>query len=58
MGRDGAEGLKQLRDRGWYTIAQSREDCVVYGMPKAAAEIDAARRILPLGAIAEFLRDC
>jgi two-component system response regulator WspF len=57
MGRDGAEGLKQLRDRGWYTIAQSREDCVVYGMPKAAAEIDAARRILPLGAIAEFLRD-
>jgi two-component system response regulator WspF len=51
MGRDGAEGLNLLRSKGWHTIAQDRESCVVYGMPKAAAELGAAVEILPLDAI-------
>lgn len=52
MGKDGAKGLKQLRSAGWHTIAQDRETCVVYGMPKAAAELNAAVQILPIEAIA------
>lgn len=55
MGRDGAEGLKMLRSAGWYTIAQSQSSCVVYGMPKAAVELDAAVDILPPEAIAPAL---
>ena len=52
MGRDGAKGLKALRNAGALTIAQDSKSCVVYGMPKAAAELDAAVEILPLETIA------
>jgi chemotaxis response regulator CheB len=55
MGRDGALGLKALRDRGWRTIAQDAATSAVYGMPKAAAEIDAASEVLPLQGIAPRL---
>lgn len=48
IGRDGAQGLLELRKAGWHTIAQDEQSSVVYGMPQAAAEIGAARRILPL----------
>ncbi|HSH96563.1 MAG TPA: chemotaxis response regulator protein-glutamate methylesterase [Roseimicrobium sp.] len=48
MGKDGAAGLKELRDAGHHTIAQDRESCAVYGMPKAAAGLNAAVEILPL----------
>jgi two-component system response regulator WspF len=51
MGRDGAAGLKALRDAGHHTIIQNRATSVVYGMPKAAAEMDAAAEVLPLGGI-------
>ncbi len=56
MGKDGATGLLSLRNRGWHTIAQDKATCVVYGMPKAAAEIGAAVEILPLGRIAPALQ--
>lgn len=52
MGRDGAQGLKMMRDASWHTIAQDSKTCVVYGMPKAAMELNAAVEILPLEAIA------
>ena len=55
MGRDGAKGLKTLRNRGHYTIAQDRATSGVYGMPKAAAALDAAVDILPLERIAPTL---
>jgi two-component system response regulator WspF len=55
MGRDGARGLKALRAAGALTIAQDAGSCVVYGMPKAAAELGAAVEILPLEKIASSL---
>ena len=55
MGRDGAKGLKSLRDSGAFTITQDAETCVVYGMPKAAAELGAAVEILPVQRIASRL---
>ncbi|WP_268799870.1 chemotaxis response regulator protein-glutamate methylesterase [Pseudomonas huanghezhanensis] len=57
MGRDGAQGLKLMRQRGFLTIAQDQQSCAVYGMPKAAAAIDAAREIRPLDAIASRLKE-
>jgi two-component system response regulator WspF len=55
MGRDGAMGLQRLRHRGWHTIAQNQQSCVVYGMPKAAVEIGAAVEVLSLSDIASTL---
>lgn len=51
IGRDGAEGLLALRRKGWHTIAQDERSSVVYGMPKAAAELNAAVEILPVDGI-------
>lgn len=55
MGKDGAEGLLEMKNAGAFTIAQDEKSCVVYGMPKEAAQIGAAREILPLDAIPEAL---
>ena len=52
MGRDGAIGLKALRDKGHHTIAQDEASSAVYGMPKAAATLEAAVDILPMADIA------
>ena len=57
MGKDGAEGLRALRRTGYYTIAQDEASCAVYGMPKAAATLNAAVEILPLDRIASRLFD-
>ena len=54
VGRDGAEGLKAVREAGGLTIAQDEETSVVYGMPKAAAE-RGADLVLPLAEIAGVL---
>lgn len=39
MGRDGAEGMRDLRAKGAKTLGQSKETCVVFGMPKVAGEL-------------------
>ncbi|MCG8401516.1 MAG: chemotaxis response regulator protein-glutamate methylesterase [Firmicutes bacterium] len=57
MGRDGARGMLAIKQRGGRTIAQDERTSVVYGMPKAAADIGAADSILPLPQIAmEIIR--
>lgn len=51
MGEDGAEGLRALHTQGAYTIAQDEATSAVFGMPRAAIEMGAARRVLPLAEI-------
>jgi two-component system, chemotaxis family, protein-glutamate methylesterase/glutaminase len=48
MGRDGAEGLLNMKHAGARTIAQDEKSCVVFGMPKEAIKIDAADQIMSL----------
>ena len=52
MGNDGALGMKAVRDAGGWTIGQDAESCAVYGMPRAAAELNALCRVAPLTQIA------
>jgi len=52
MGNDGAVGLKAIRDAGGTTFAQDQGSCVVYGMPKAAVELNAVDYVLSLPNIA------
>lgn len=51
MGRDGAQGLAMLHEKGSATIVQDEKSCVVFGMPKAAISLNAADEILPLAEI-------
>lgn len=52
LGRDGAEGMRVLKDAGAYCIGQDEETSVVYGMPRVAAEYGALDVQLPLTQIA------
>ena len=57
MGDDGAAGLREMKEAGACTLAQSEDSCVVYGMPKEAVKLGAVERIVDLGAIpAEIVR--
>lgn len=51
MGKDGAQGLSLLREKGSATIVQDEKSCVVFGMPKAAIALNAADEVLPLADI-------
>lgn len=51
MGRDGAEGLRAMRQAGAHTIVQDRGSSAVFGMPRAAIDRDAAGEVAPLSRI-------
>jgi two-component system, chemotaxis family, protein-glutamate methylesterase/glutaminase len=55
MGRDGAQGLKAIRDEGGRTLGQDERSCVVYGMPKAAADLGAVERQTSLERMADAI---
>lgn len=52
MGSDGAQGLLRMRQAGARTVAQDEATSVVYGMPREAARVGAAERVMPLDKIA------
>jgi two-component system chemotaxis response regulator CheB len=51
MGKDGLEGLRRIKQKGGFVIAQDEDSCVVYGMPRAAVEAGVADAVLPLAGI-------
>ncbi len=53
MGSDGAKGMKEIKSKGGRTVVQERKSCVVFGMPKAAIDIGAADRVVPLSRIGD-----
>jgi two-component system chemotaxis response regulator CheB len=53
MGRDGAEGLRDMREAGANTIGQNQATSLVYGMPKVAFERGAVEKQLPLNKIGD-----
>ena len=55
MGADGAAGLLDLKNTGAYTIAQDEASCVVWGMPRAAVELNAANKVVSLDGVAQEL---
>ncbi|WP_296599511.1 chemotaxis response regulator protein-glutamate methylesterase [Phenylobacterium sp.] len=57
MGRDGARGLLAMRQAGARTLGQDEATCVVYGMPRAAFEIGAVERQLPLEKLGPAIRN-
>jgi two-component system chemotaxis response regulator CheB len=57
MGRDGAEGLLAMRRAGARTLGQDEPSCVVYGMPKAAADLGAVERQTSIERMADAILD-
>ncbi len=55
MGRDGALGLRRIKERGGFTIAQDEASSTVFGMPKAAIALDAVDEVLPLLSMPEAI---
>jgi two-component system chemotaxis response regulator CheB len=51
MGSDGASGTQKIKEMGGITLAQDEESCLIYGMPKAAAETGCVDIVLPLDQI-------
>ena len=53
IGHDGAFGMKMIKRRGGTTIAQDEDSSVVFGMAKAACDLDAVDKVLPADKIAQ-----
>jgi len=58
MGRDGADELLLMKNKGALTIAQDKESSVIHGMPGEAVKLGAARHVLPPDKIVEVLNSC
>ena len=53
MGNDGLQGMKEMKARGGYIVAQDEETCVVFGMPRAVISANLADAVLPIDKISE-----
>jgi two-component system chemotaxis response regulator CheB len=57
MGHDGADGMVAMRQAGARTLAQDEATSVVFGMPREAWQRGGAEKLLPLGRIAQAVRN-
>lgn len=57
MGKDGAQGLLDMKNAGAFTIAQDEASCAVYGMPREAIAINAVNQVAPVEEIPQILVD-
>lgn len=57
MGDDGARGLARLREAGGFTAVQDEASCAVFGMPRAALELEAAEAVMAPGELGRLLAD-
>ncbi len=57
MGRDGVEGAKVIKAQGGTILAEAESTCIVYGMPRALAEAGLADRMVPIGEMAQAIRE-
>ena len=55
MGCDGSAGMKKIKEAGGYVIAESKESCIVYGMPKAVVDAGIADEVLPVEQVADAI---
>lgn len=58
MGSDGTKGMKEIKAKEGFAIAEAEETCVVYGMPRSLVDAGLADRITPLGEIGRAIVDC
>lgn len=58
MGRDGAQGLLEVKKSGGFTYSQDEESCIVFGMPKAVQELNAQQVVLSPKQIARWFNEC
>ncbi|MGQ0599733.1 CheB methylesterase domain-containing protein, partial [Aquabacterium sp.] len=57
MGKDGAQGMLEMKQAGAYNVAQDEASCVVFGMPREAIAAGAVNEILPLNKITAHVLD-
>jgi two-component system chemotaxis response regulator CheB len=55
MGGDGAEGIGEVKRAGGHTIAQDKDSCTIFGMPRVAINKGYIEQVLPLGELAQYL---
>ncbi len=55
MGRDGADGTKNIKENGGITLSEDKSTCTIYGMPKAAYETGKVDLVIPLDKMAEHI---
>ena len=58
LGNDGLKGMKEIKNSGGRTIAESEATCVVYGMPKAVVDSGIADKVVPVEEIAGEIINC
>ncbi|MCS3900405.1 protein-glutamate methylesterase/protein-glutamine glutaminase [Methanococcus voltae] len=58
IGKDGAIGMRNIKEKGGFTIGQNKESCIVYGMPKTAYELNALNDVLPPSQIPKKIEKC